>query len=94
MDGHTQQQHRRGMSGRTKLALAGFLLISGFFLLSEHRAHFLGLLPYLLLLACPLMHVFHGHGGHGGHGSGPAPDQAGGGQGRPMDTSGGPEKSS
>jgi hypothetical protein len=23
--------------------------------------------PYLLLLACPLMHVFHGHGGHGGH---------------------------
>jgi hypothetical protein len=22
-------------------------------------------LPYLLLLACPLMHLFHGHGGHG-----------------------------
>jgi hypothetical protein len=27
----------------------------------------LGILPYLLLLACPLMHVFM-HGGHGGHG--------------------------
>jgi hypothetical protein len=29
-------------------------------------AHTLGALPYLLLAACPLMHVFmhHGHGGH------------------------------
>jgi hypothetical protein len=36
---------------------------------SEHRAHLFGVLPYLLLLACPLMHFFmHGrHGGHGGH---------------------------
>lgn len=43
--------------------------IAAFFLLSEHRAHFFGVLPYLLLLACPLMHVFmhHGHGGHGHH---------------------------
>jgi len=26
-------------------------------------------LPLLLLLACPLMHIFmhHGHGGHGNH---------------------------
>jgi hypothetical protein len=24
-----------------------------------------GILPYLLLFACPLMHVFHGHGHHG-----------------------------
>jgi hypothetical protein len=22
-------------------------------------------LPYLLILACPLMHLFHHHGGHG-----------------------------
>ena len=44
--------------------------IAAYFLLSEHRAHFLGALPLLLLLSCPLMHVFmhHGHGGHGGHG--------------------------
>jgi len=44
--------------------------IAAYFLLSEHRAHFLGALPLLLLLllACPLMHVFmhHGHGDHGG----------------------------
>lgn len=44
------------------------LLVMGavamYFLLSEHRAHFFSALPYLLLLACPLMHVFmhHGHG--------------------------------
>ena len=44
--------------------------IATYFLLSEHRAHFLGALPLLLLLSCPLMHVFmhHGHGGHGGGG--------------------------
>ena len=44
--------------------------IAAYFLLSEHRAHFFGALPFLLLLACPLMHVFmhHGQGGHaGGH---------------------------
>ena len=42
--------------------------IAAYFLLSEHRAHFLGALPLLLLLSCPLMHVFmhHGHGSHGG----------------------------
>ena len=33
--------------------------------ISEHRAHFFGALPFLLLLACPLMHVFM-HGGRGG----------------------------
>lgn len=56
----------------------GFLVlgaISSYFLLSEHRAHFIGALPLLLLLACPLMHVFM-HGGHGGHGGGHADHDA------------------
>lgn len=45
----------------------GFLLIAGYFLLTEHLAHVITALPYLLLAACPLMHFFH-HGGHGhGH---------------------------
>ncbi|KRA77424.1 hypothetical protein ASD88_00615 [Pelomonas sp. Root662] len=43
-------------------------LIGLFFLLREHWAHLAGSWVYLLLLACPLMHLFHGHGGHGGHG--------------------------
>ncbi|WP_342246280.1 DUF2933 domain-containing protein [Pseudomonas sp. OTU5201] len=40
--------------------------VAGYFLLTEHLAHVLQALPYLLLLACPLMHVFmhHGHVGH------------------------------
>jgi hypothetical protein len=46
-----------------------FLVIGGFFLLTEHAAHVFGALPWLLILACPLMHLFmhHGHGhGHSG----------------------------
>ena len=47
----------------------GLLVIGGvaaYFLLTEHLAHVVGALPLLLLLACPLMHVFM-HGGHGHH---------------------------
>ena len=47
------------------------LLIGGFYLLREHWGHVTGLWPYLLLLACPLMHLFHGHGHHGHHHGGP-----------------------
>jgi hypothetical protein len=54
---------------RWKWALAGFLAVAAFFLWTEHRAHLLGVLPFLLILACPLMHIFH-HGGHGHHGKG------------------------
>ncbi|HWI83686.1 DUF2933 domain-containing protein [Ramlibacter sp.] len=58
-------------AGRWKWALIGFLAVAGFFLWTEHKAHLLGLLPYLLVAACPLMHLFHhGHGhGTGRHGS-------------------------
>lgn len=54
---------------RSSLVLVGFLIIAGFFLLTEHRAHVFGILPFLLLLACPLLHSFM-HGGHGSHGGG------------------------
>ena len=49
---------------RSNWVLLGFLAVAGFFLLTEHRAHVLGALPFLLFLACPLLHLFH-HGGHG-----------------------------
>lgn len=52
---------------RAAIAAAVFVGAAGYLLWSEHRAHVLGIIPYLLLLACPLMHVFM-HGGHGGHG--------------------------
>lgn len=46
----------------------GFLVVGAFFLITEHRAHALGWLPFILLAACPLMHLFmhKGHGSHGG----------------------------
>lgn len=43
---------------RVGVAAVGFLVLAGILLLSEHRAHFLGVLPYFILLACPLLHVF------------------------------------
>lgn len=47
---------------------AGLALIGGLLLVSEHRLQALGYLPYLLVLACPLLHLFHGgHGSHGAH---------------------------
>lgn len=58
---------RRAVGSRTKVVFAILLAIAAFFLLTEHRAHLFGYLPYILLLACPLLHMFH-HGGHGGHG--------------------------
>ena len=61
MDDRAHRMRKRGT-----IVLIGFLLIAGFFLITEHTAHFLGVLPYLILLACPLMHLFmhHGHGSH------------------------------
>ena len=60
-----EEQHQ----SKARWVFYGFLAIAGFLLFTEHRAHVLGILPYLLLLACPLMHMFmhHGHGGHGSH---------------------------
>ena len=70
---YPQQTDRHARRG--KWVLIGFLAVGAFFLLTEHRAHLFGALPYLLLLACPLMHLFHGHGAHGAHGDGRAPAQ-------------------
>ena len=54
---------------RTGIGFLVAVAVGGFFLLKEHWVHAQGYLPYLLLLACPLMHLFM-HGGHGGHGHG------------------------
>jgi hypothetical protein len=42
----------------------------------EHRVHLLGYLPFLFLLACPLLHMtMHGgHAGHADHGAQGGPD--------------------
>ncbi len=46
------------------------LAVLGFYLLWNHTGHILLAVPYLVLLACPLMHLFghhHGHHGRGGN---------------------------
>ena len=60
------------MNGATlgrPVVIAGLSLaiVGAFYLLREHLGHALGALPYLLLLACPLLHLFHGHGSHEHH---------------------------
>jgi hypothetical protein len=66
MNPNENLEPRRGIS-RSTWVLIGFLAMAAYFLFSEHRAHFISYLPFLLLAACPLMHLFHGQGGHGGH---------------------------
>lgn len=52
--------------GRSFLIMLATAVVAGvaFYVLREHSAHALGLAPYLLFLACPLMHLFM-HRGHG-----------------------------
>ena len=70
--GHDEPQGGSFWTSRAGVAFLAFTAIAAFYLFVEHKAHLLGAAPYLLLLACPLMHVFvhrgHGHGGqkHGG----------------------------
>ena len=73
---HRQEQDNgKETKSRVKWVFIGFLVIAAYFLVTEHRAHLSRWLSsygiWLLLLACPLMHLFMhgGHGGHGGHGS-------------------------
>ena len=51
------------------IGLCAFLAVAAFFFWTEHRAHLLGILPYLIFLLCPLIHLFmhRGHGGNGRH---------------------------
>lgn len=62
---HDEPRHFRI---RFTWVLAGFLAVAAYFLFTEHRAHAISYLPFVLLALCPLMHLFHRHGGHGGHG--------------------------
>ena len=50
------------------IVLAMLAVIALFYLAREHYAHAAGLLPYLILLLCPFMHLFgHHHGSHSHH---------------------------
>ena len=55
-----------GARWRRNVALIVFGGGAAYFLLTEHLAHTIQALPWVIVLLCPLMHVFM-HGGHGGH---------------------------
>jgi len=59
------------LQSRSGLVLIAFLAVAGYFLWTEHRAHTIAALPYLLLGGCIVMHFFmhrgHGHGDHEEH---------------------------
>lgn len=67
-------------SSRWRSPMGIFMLVAGavgiFYLLTEHLTHVAQAVPYLFLLACPLMHLFHGHGHHGHHGHDQSSDRA------------------
>jgi hypothetical protein len=54
------------LGSRSGLAVTLAVAALGVYLLATHTGHALAALPYLLLLACPLMHLF-GHPHHSGH---------------------------
>ena len=70
---HSHPRNPGGANGgifRSRWVFIAFAAIAAYFLIAEHKAHLSGLLyywPFLLLLACPLLHLFM-HGGHGDHG--------------------------
>lgn len=55
------------LHSKSGFALVVFLAIAAFFLVAEHTAHVLGVLPYGLVTLCLVMHLFM-HGRHGNHG--------------------------
>ncbi len=66
---HEHHHEQKGIDWY-RIGTWGAVAIMGYYLITEHQAHVIQYLPFLLILACPLMHMFMhgGHGGHGGHG--------------------------
>ena len=79
---HKHESHNdAGSMSKANIALIVFLSIAAFFLVTEHRAHLSGWFSsygiWLLLLACPLLHLFmHGGHYHGGHGPSDASNES------------------
>lgn len=63
-------QHARPSFWKTPFGIVATLVAvaASVYLYVAHKDHALALLPFALLAACPLMHIFmhrgHGHGGH------------------------------
>ena len=59
------QENNGGLFSKTHWIVVAIIGFAGLvFLLRNHTSHVFVLLPYLILLACPLLHIFM-HRGHG-----------------------------
>lgn len=69
MDRDHNQQPPHFWGSRYSIGLIVIGTAAGYFLLTEHLTHVISALPWLVLLVCPLMHIYmhHGHVGHGHH---------------------------
>lgn len=63
----TNKERQGSWRSPRRLGLLVFLGAAAFFLLTEHKAHVLGALPFIILLLCAGMHFFM-HTGHDSHG--------------------------
>lgn len=63
-------EHETRVPSKWRSPLGIFMVVAGlvgvYYLFTAHLTHVTQAVPYLLLLACPLMHFF-GHHGHGRH---------------------------
>lgn len=59
-----QSTTRRGVDRLSRWAIWTFGALALGYLIIEHRPHLFGWLPYLIILACPLMHFFMHRGHH------------------------------
>ena len=70
-----EQQHAHPSFWKSPFGIVATLaaIAASVYLYVVHKDHILALLPYAILAACPLMHMFmhrgHGHGGHSHGGS-------------------------
>ena len=68
---HSECQHagHRTRSGKVfTWLICGLAVIAAYFVITAHWAHVSPLLPYAVLMVCPLMHLFmHRHHGRGSH---------------------------
>ncbi|MDF0543960.1 DUF2933 domain-containing protein [Sphingobium sp. H39-3-25] len=64
-DNGIMDEHIKSFATMMATAVAAAVL---FWFLRDHWQHAFGVLPYLLFLACPLMHLFM-HRGHRHHGA-------------------------
>ena len=77
MNGEQTHSDSKRFNFWSRAFICSALLIVGYFLLTEHRAHVFAAIPWILILACPLMHLFMGHGSHGSHNSNRREDNQG-----------------